>query len=113
MPIYRAHRRFIGLCWLFRYPAYFVKPHYRPLRQLSLRSFAHNFLLTPSWWIVLGLNDPDYESPTQMSYAENHQEEHGYDQDPYGIGTQHDAITQESESGAAWVNIGKNRGHIG
>jgi len=34
--IYRAHRRFIGLCWLFRYPASFVKPHYRPLLDIPL-----------------------------------------------------------------------------
>jgi len=24
----RAHRRFIGLCRLFRFPASFIKPHY-------------------------------------------------------------------------------------
>src|SRR5216683_2050883 len=28
--IYRAHRRFIGLCRLFRYPGSFIKLHYRP-----------------------------------------------------------------------------------
>jgi hypothetical protein len=26
---YRAHRRFIGPRWVFRYPAYFVQSHYR------------------------------------------------------------------------------------
>jgi hypothetical protein len=29
VPIYRAHRRFIGLCRLFRSPDEFIKTHYR------------------------------------------------------------------------------------
>jgi hypothetical protein len=28
--MYRAHRRFIGPRWLFRFPNDFVKVHYRP-----------------------------------------------------------------------------------
>src|SRR5260221_9302300 len=48
VSILRAHRRFIGLfCWLFRYPDEFMKPHYRPLRYPSLRSFSYNFFHTP------------------------------------------------------------------
>jgi len=36
VPIYRAHRRFIGLPWMFRYPGYFVKTHDRPTLDLPL-----------------------------------------------------------------------------
>ncbi len=38
----RAHRRFIGLCWLFRSPASFVKTHNRNSFRNYLHDLAHH-----------------------------------------------------------------------
>jgi hypothetical protein len=38
----RAHRRFIGLCWLFRSPASFVKTYNRNSFRNYLHDLAHH-----------------------------------------------------------------------